>query len=53
MLLPIQIERLIFFQKLDEKRKYEKKNKLKIKFAMNFDDDDPAHYDCFPDKRQK
>ena len=36
-----------------EKENMKKTNKLKIKFAMNFDDDDPAQHDCFPDKRQK
>ena len=50
MLLPIQIQTYLF-QKLDGKRKYEKK--LIIKFAMNFDDDDQSHHDRFPGKRQK
>ena len=36
-----------------EKENMKKTNKLKIKFAINFDDDDPAHHDCFPGKRQK
>ena len=30
-----------------DKENTKKTNKLKIKFAMNFDDDDPAHHHCF------
>ena len=36
-----------------EKENMKKTNKLKIKFAINFYDDDPSHHDRFPGKRQK